>query len=166
MRGRAWHAALQWELSVRSWDESATQRRKRRGEKTHTHLDRTKAYKCVRIRPRGIAAFVCLKNKGLLNCGGFVQPCLTSRFLQLHYKQTDYMCGNSAENEGVLAFIGIPGHIRKALCTKKNPSAFPCCVGLLYLLLYYVFDFNFDRSSHIPSTPSFPVSHFSSNLIK
>lgn len=84
MRGRAWHAALQWELSVRSWDESATQRRKRRGEKTHIHLDRTKKYKCARIRPWGIASFACFKNKGsLLNCGGFVQPCLTSWFLLL-----------------------------------------------------------------------------------
>lgn len=73
MRGRAWHAALQWELSVRSWDESATQRRKRRGEKTHIHLDRTKAYTCARIRPKGIVPFACFKNKGiLLNCGGFV----------------------------------------------------------------------------------------------
>lgn len=32
-----------------------TQRRERRGEKTHAHLDGTKAYKCVRIRPGGIA---------------------------------------------------------------------------------------------------------------
>lgn len=51
MRGRAWHAALRSELSVRSGDESATQRRKRRGEKTHIHLDGTKAYKVARIRP-------------------------------------------------------------------------------------------------------------------
>lgn len=73
MRGRAWHAALQWELSVRSWDESATQRRKRRGEKTHIHLDRTKKYKCARIRPRGIAPFAGFKNKGSLwSCAGSV----------------------------------------------------------------------------------------------
>lgn len=63
MRGKAWHAALQWELSVRSWDESATYRRKRRGEKTHIHLDRTKAYKCARITPRGIAPFACFQKQ-------------------------------------------------------------------------------------------------------
>lgn len=46
MKGRAWHVALLKELSVRSWDESATQRGEGEGgENTHT-LSQTKAYKC------------------------------------------------------------------------------------------------------------------------
>lgn len=48
--GGAWHSDLRWEHSVRSWDESATQEGGKR-RKTHIGLDRTKAYKCARIRP-------------------------------------------------------------------------------------------------------------------
>lgn len=115
----AWRWALQWELSVRSWDESATQRKKRRGEKTHICLDRTKAYKCVRIRPRGIASFARLKknnpkNEGsLLRCGGFVQPPLTSWFMlwRKTEKQTAYMLGNHTEDGGLFGIF---------MCTRTN----------------------------------------------
>lgn len=72
-------AVLQRELTVRSWDESVTQRRRGEGEKTHIHLDRTKAYKCVRIWPRGISRFVCLKS--LLH--GFRAPGVSLRCLSV-----------------------------------------------------------------------------------
>lgn len=42
MRGKAWQTELGWELPVRSWDESATQRRKSR-RRENTYLDITKA---------------------------------------------------------------------------------------------------------------------------
>lgn len=159
MRGRAWHAALQWELSVRSWDESATQRRKRRGEKTHIHLDRTKEYKCARIRPRGIAPFACCKNKGsLLNCGGFVQPRLNLLVPAATKNRQLIRMETAPKMEVCLAFIGIPGYIRKALFVQKNPGVFPCCVCLLHkLTLWHIFDSISDCFSHIPSTPSLPA---------
>lgn len=49
------------ELFVRSWDESERQRGERR--ETHAHLDRTKAYNCMRIRPRGIPPFHASKQE-------------------------------------------------------------------------------------------------------
>lgn len=132
-RGRAWRSALQWELSVRSWDESATQRRKRRGEKTHRHLDRTKAYKCARIRPRGIASFACFKNKGnLLNCRGFVQPCLTYWFVLLLKTDGLYEWKLSTKRRFALLLQVTWDILVKLLC-PNNTGVFPCCVCLLLL---------------------------------
>lgn len=161
MRGRAWHAALQWELSVRSWDESATQRRKRRGEKTHIHLDRTKAYKCARIRPRGIAPFTCFKNKGsLLNCGGFVQHRLTSWFLPLLKTDSLYewkQCRKWRCVWHLQVYRDISG---KLFVPRNNPGVFSCCVCLFHkLTLWHIYDFISDSFSHIPSTPAPPRLH-------
>lgn len=156
MRGRAWHAALQWELSVRSWDESATHGRKKRGEKTHTHLDRTKKYKCVITLGLHPEEFTCLKNRGLLNCGGFVQPRLTSRFLQLYYKRADYEWKQCWKWRcaGIYRYTGI--YLESSL--YKKTRMFSCCEIRS--------DSTVHCFRHIPSTPRFLVSHFSYRLIK
>lgn len=157
MKGRAWHAALQWELSVRSWDESATQRRKRKGEKTHIHLDRTKAYKCARIRPRGIAPFACFKNKGesfelwrLCTAPSHLPVPAATKNRQLIRVET------APKMEVCLAFIGILGNIWKALCTKN-----PWCVSMLCISdsQIDIFDFISDHFGHIPNIPSLPNPH-------
>lgn len=117
----AWRWALQWELSVRSWDESATQRKKRRGEKTHICLDRTKAYKCVRIRPRGIASFARFKKNPKKRGESFElwRLCTAPSHLLVYAvtedrkteKQTAYMLGNHTEDGGLFGLF---------MCTRIN----------------------------------------------
>lgn len=78
--------ALQQELSVRSWDESATHRR-REGEKAHTCLDGT--YRCARIRPREIGPFACLFVFFSWNCGALYSP-VSPPGCRCYSKQTNY----------------------------------------------------------------------------